>query len=205
MQSCGVELDEFQVFDRSPCLPGQGHPFSRGLGRIGRVGVEVTAATGGQHNGARPDPVQQRAIEYLNSTAAAVFNPELTHTYATAVHQPSALLNPLPQHVHQGTTCLVLHMQHPMVTVGGLQSGGQASIAIAIKGHPDLKQPLDTLRCLVNQQPHRIAITQTRTRFQRVVRMARGAVVGSSHRGDTSLGPTARRAATGVPVQQQNA
>ena len=164
----------------------------------------MTAATCGQHNGARPDPVQQRAIEHLNSTAASVFNPELAHTHATSVHEPSALLNPLPQHVHQGTTCLVLHMQHPMVTVGGLQSGGQASIAIAIKSHPDLKQPLDTLRCLVNQQPHRIAIAQTRTRFQRVLCMAGGAVVGSGHRGDASLGPTARRTATGVAIQQQN-
>ena len=58
MQSSGVELNVFQVFNGGAGLPGQRYALTGCLGGICGVGVKVAAPAGGQHDSPRPNPVQ---------------------------------------------------------------------------------------------------------------------------------------------------
>ena len=177
MQSSGVELNEFQVFNGGAGLPGQRYALTGCLGGIGGVGVEVAASSGGQHDSSRPNPVQQGPIQNLHAAAATVFHPELADAHASPVEQTFALLHSLPQYIDQGSPCLVLHMQHPVMTVGSLKGGRQAAVTVAIECHADLKQSLDALRGVVHQQAYCIAVTQPCPGLECVCGMASGAVV----------------------------
>jgi hypothetical protein len=47
LEGCGMELNEFQIFDGRSRLPGQRNTFTAGLCWVGRVGVKVAATAGG--------------------------------------------------------------------------------------------------------------------------------------------------------------
>ena len=100
------------------------------------------------------------------------------------------LLHLLAQHIHQGTSGAVLHMQHTSMAVGRLQRGGQCTTS-SVEGHAELLQPLDAPRCLIHQQPHSITVAEPCSRPQRVFAMTESTVLRPGHRRDAPLSPSA--------------
>jgi hypothetical protein len=47
LEGCGMELNEFQIFDCGSGLPGQRNAFAAGLCWVGGVGEEVASTSGG--------------------------------------------------------------------------------------------------------------------------------------------------------------
>jgi hypothetical protein len=187
-----MELDEFQIFHGCARLPGEGDAFAAGLGRVCGVGEQMATPAAGQHHGAGFDSVKMCPIQHLYAATAPIAHQQLRHANAAAVQQPRPLLYTIPQHIHQGSPCAVLHMQHSSVAVGCFQGGGQA-VLIPVEGHPQLPQALHAMGCLLHQQPYRIAITKACSSQNGVLRMAFGAVLFAGHRCDSPLGPAAAR------------
>ena len=198
-----MELNEFQIFHGCARLPGEGDAFATGLGWVGGVGVQMATTAAGQHHGAGFDPVKMGPIQHLHAATAPIAHQQLRHANAAAMQQSWPLLNTIPQHIHQGSPCAVLHMQHPPVAVGCFQGGGQ-TVLIPVEGHAQLFQALHAMGCLLHQQPHRIAIAKAGSSQNGVLRMAVGAVLLAGHRGDAPLGPAAGRTPSRVAVEQQH-
>ena len=164
----------------------------------------MAAAAGRQHNGAGANPVEQRAIKNLHPTAAPVLNPELTHPDATSMQQSLPLLDPFPEHIHEGSSRLVLNMQHAVVAVGRFEGGGEAAITVAIEGHAHIQQALNAAGRFLHQQAHRIAVAETCPGLHGVLRMTSCTVTGTGHGSDAALGPAAGGIAACVAIEQQN-
>ena len=107
------------------------------------------------------------------------------------MQQSRSLLGMLPKHVHKGMAGPVLNMQHPVMTVRSLKGGGQASVAVPIKIHPQSEEPVDALRRLFDQKSNGILIAKTSTGVNGVFGMARAVVVPTRHGSDATLGPSA--------------
>ena len=129
-------------------------------------------------------------VQHLDAAAATVLHQQLGDPNAAAMLQPLALLHLLAQHIHQGTPCAVLHMQHPAMAVGRLQRGGQCTTS-SVEGHAELLQPLDAPWCLIHQQPHGITVAEPCSRPQRVFAMTESTVLRPGHRRDAPLSPSA--------------
>ena len=192
LQSSRMKLNELEIFNRGPGSPGQCDSLACGLSWIGGVGVEVTSASSGQDHGSGSDPLQPEAIKNLDAAAPPVFNPELAHTDTPAMQQSRPLLGVLPKHIHQSMAGSVLDMQHPVMTVRSFEGGGQAPIAIPIKIHPQLEQPVDTLRCLFNEQTDGITVAKTSAGMDGVCGVAVAVVILTGDGRDPALGPSAR-------------
>ena len=68
-----MELDELEILDRRPGSPGQGDSLSCRLCWIGGVGVEMAAASGGQHHCSGTDPLQPASIENLHAATSVSY------------------------------------------------------------------------------------------------------------------------------------
>ena len=90
------------------------------------------------------------------------------------------------------------------MAVGRLQGGAEA-IAVAIKGHVELQQPLDAGRGLAHQQGHGGWIAEAGAGLEGVFDVALEAVLGAGHGGDAALGPAAGRAGSPFLAEQQDA
>ena len=185
-----MELDKFQVPDFGPRPPGHHHPIATGHGRIGGVGKQVAAATGGEHHRTSPQPIQLAVLKHLEALAATTLHPELEGNGPFALLQAWALEHLPLQGVNQGAAGAVLGMEHPPMAVGGLQ-GGAELVAVAIKGHAQLQQPGHASRGLMHQQLYGGTITETCPRLQGVGDMAGKTVVVVGDRGNAALGPAA--------------
>ena len=192
MQSSGVKLHEFEVFDCCAGLPGQRNPFTGGLSRIGGVGVKVTSASSGEDHGSRSNPLQPAPVQNLDAAAVSVLYPELADANTPPMQQPRPLLGMLPKHIDQSMAGSVLDMQHTVMTVRSLEGCGQAPVAVPIEIHPQLEQPVDTVRCLFNEQTNSIAVAKTSAGVDGVCRMAAAVVIATSDGCDPALGPSAR-------------
>ena len=143
------------------------------------------------------------AIQQLDTAATPGLHLKPCHPNASPVQQTGPLFHPLAQHVHQGASCAVLHMQHPPMAGGCFQGRSQAMV-VSIKVHAQPLQAIHATGRGIHQKPHGIAITQSGTGFQGVVGMAAGGILRSGHGGNAPLSPTAGGAAPGVSVQQQH-
>ena len=186
-----MELDELEILDRRPCHPGQGDSLSCRLSWIGGVCVEMAPASCGQHHRSGTDPLQPASIKNLHTAASTVLHPELADANTTPVQQSRPLLGMLPKHIDQGMTGPVLDMQNAVMTVGCFECCGQASVTVSIKVHPQREQPVDALRCLVDQQPDGITIAEAGSSLDGVCGMAFAVVVTTCHGGDPALSPSA--------------
>ena len=144
----------------------------------------------GQHHRARRDPVKMRAIQHLHAATAPITHQQLGHPNAAPMQQPRALLHTIPQHIHQGPSGAVLHMQHSPVAVGCFQGGGEA-VMIPVEGHAQRSQTLDAMGCLLHQQSNGVAVAKAGSSQNRVLRMTFSAVLLPCHCCDASLGPAA--------------
>ena len=120
------------------------------------------------------------------------------------MQQTRPLFGLVSQHIDESMTGAILHMQHPVMTVGRLQRGGQAAIAIAIKLHAQLQEPIHTLRCLIHQQSNGIPIAEPCSGMNGVRGVATAAVVWSCDGGNASLCPKTGRSTARVAVDEQN-
>ena len=192
LQSCGMKLNELKIFNRGPCSPGQGDALSCGLSWIGGVGVEVPSASSGEDHGSRSNPLQPAPVQNLDAAAVSVLHPELADANTPPMQQPRPLLGMLPKHIDQSMAGSVLDMQHTVMTVRSLEGCGQAPVAVPIEIHPQLEQPVDTVRCLFNEQTNSIAVAKTCAGVDGVCRMAAAVVIATSDGCDPALGPSAR-------------
>ena len=149
-QSRWMKLHEFQIFHGCSGLPGKGHALTTGLGWIGGVGEQVASPSAGQHDRTGPDPLQFWPIEDLNTAATVVLYPEFGDAYPTSMKQTMPFFDPILKDFHQGSAGSVLHMQHPVMAMGGFQGGGQVG-SIAIERHPQAQEPIHEMGGVLNQ------------------------------------------------------
>jgi len=187
-----MKLNELKIFNRGPCSPGQGNALSCGLSWIGGVGVEVPSASSGEDHGSRSNPLQPAPVQNLDTAALSVLHPELADANTPPMQQPRPLLGMLPKHIDQSMAGSVLDMQHTVMTVRSLEGCGQAPVAVPIEIHPQIEQPVDTVRCLFNEQTDSIAVAKTCAGVDGVFRMAAAVVIATSDGCDPALGPSAR-------------
>ena len=107
------------------------------------------------------------------------------------MQQSRSLLGMLPKHVHKGMAGSVLNMQHPVMTVRSLKGGGQTSVAVPIKIHPQSEEPVDALRCLFDKKSNGIPIAKASTGVNGVLGVACAVVVSTRYRSDATLSPSA--------------
>ena len=120
-----------------------------------------------------------------------MFDPQLADSHASAMQKPRSLFGPFTQHIDESMTGSVLHMQHTVMTMSRFQSGGQAAIAIAIKLHAQLQEPVHAVGCLIHQQSNGISVAKPRPGMNGVRGVADAAVVRACHGGDAPLCPKA--------------
>ena len=187
-----MKLNEFEIFNRSPGSPGQGDALPCGLSWICGVRIEVTSASSGQDHCSGSDPLQPEPIQHLDAAATPVLHPELADANTPPMQQSGPLLCMLSKHIDKSMAGSVLYMQHSVMTVRSLEGGGQAPVTVSIKIHPQLEQPVDTLRSLFNEKTDGITVAKASAGLDGVCCMAVAVVIATRDGRDPALSPSAR-------------
>jgi hypothetical protein len=191
-----VELDELHIGDDRAGPQCQGHAVAGGDRGIGRRGVHLAHAAGGQHHRAGQD----RADAVLGALAENVQGETARATVGRAQQiQHQGVLDPADPRVppdrlvqcalHLGTGSVAARVHDPVGAVATLAGQHQRAVRVAVEHGAQAHQLPHPGRALLDQHPHGGRIAQADARDLGVEGVRLRSVQRVEHRGDAALRP----------------
>jgi len=186
-----MKLDEFQISNGGPGIPGQGNAVARSRMGIGRPAVDPRQPPRGQDD--RPG----FEYEVLSCIEIQGLHP---------VHAPFVAQKPDRRREFKRKDVLLFHhlaqqkpgkfpaggispgMQNPPPAVAPLKSEKNLALVIPVKGHAHPDQFPDPVTPLGDQHLHGVIITEAPAGHQGIGKVQRRRIPGIGHRGNTPLG-----------------
>ena len=194
-----VELHELEVPGDGTRAQRQRHAVTGGHQRVGRGGVDLAHAAGGEHHRARVDrthTVPLALAHHVQGDPAGppgVVEEQVKHERVlddldTAVGADGRDQRSLDLRSGRVAACV----RDPVAVVAALPGERDLAVGRDVEAGAVLDEPPDRARAFGDEQPYRLGVAQAHARDERVLQMLLRRVPRAERGGDPALGPARR-------------
>ena len=204
-QARRMELVEFHVRNPAPGAPAHRHAIPRRAIGVRRILIDPARPAGRQNHRLADERLHMARprVERIDPVAAPRRKPlalDIALGNQVQRHHPRHQSDigmrrrrRLQRLLHRPARCIV-DMDDPPVRMPALarQMPTLRQRIARIERHPQLRQPVDRRRRILDHELHRRPVIQPRARHHRILDMALDRVAGLEHRGNPTLRPSRR-------------
>src|SRR5687768_4427544 len=183
-----VELNELHVDQPNACAPGDRVAVTRRDHRVGRVTIDLTAASRREHRRVGDDLDRTPRHAGADAEAFSVANDEIEDAGRFDDVDVLALADALDERPRNlGARLVAVRMNDPVAGMGGFAPKLEAAARRQVEACASREELLYPRRSFLDQDFNGFAVAERGTRGKRIAPVERGGVAGSQRRGDPTL------------------